>query len=510
MITKKQKIFRICFYSLICLLYFIAYFIFCISNWCMKTFKVSIDAIIFTITNPIKGTNSSVITGAIKYCVPRLLIVLIILVLLCIIDYRINNHLVMQTKIKRLNLSINITQITRVVLALCCIVSLILSVVYVDHHYDLFNYVKLKNQSSNLYEQYYINPDDAEIVLSNENGKKKNLIHIYLESMETTYASTEAGGYQTTNYMPYLTQLANENISFSHTNKLGGFRNTTGTTWTIGSILSQTAGVPFSFPVDGNSMDTYKNFAPGLTNLGDILEDFGYNQMFLCGSDGDFAGRKTYFKQHGNYEVLDYYQAIKKNYIDKDYKVWWGFEDEILYKIAQNELLNNLTKKDQPFNLTMLTVDTHHFEGYTCKLCGSSYSEKTANVVSCADKQIYNFVQWCKYQDFYEDTVIIITGDHPRMDSCLVENTNGNNRRIYNCFINCDIANNLNTQYRTFTSMDIFPTTLSALGFSWNGNRLGLGTDMFSNEKTLAEELGYSYFNTELAKRSNYYLKNFS
>ena len=508
--TKKQKIFRISLYFLICLLYLLAYFIFCITNWCMKTFKVSIDAIIFTITNPIKGTNSSVVTGAIKYCVPRLIIVLAILIIICVLDYKQKYHFTIQTKIKRLKIKLNITQILRTITALSCILSIVLSVVYIDHHYGLFEYIKLRNQSSSLYENYYINPDDSEIVLTNAEGKKKNLIHIYLESMEISYASKDVGGYQNINYMPYLTQLANENISFSNTTQLGGFRNTTGTTWTIGSILAQTSGVPFSFPVEGNSMNTYKKFASGLTNLGDILDDFGYNQMFLCGSDGDFAGRKTYFEQHGNYEVLDYYSAIKKDYIKKGYHVWWGFEDQILYKIAQNELVNNLAKKEQPFNLTMLTVDTHHFDGYVCKLCGESYSNTTANVVSCADRQVYNFIQWCKTQDFYKDTVIIITGDHPRMDSSLVQNLTANKRTVYNCFINCENNQNLNNKNRTFTAMDIFPTSLSALGFSWNNNRLGLGTNMFSNEKTLAEEMGYYTFNTELAKRSKYYLKNFN
>ena len=213
--TKKQKIFRISLYFLICLLYLLAYFIFCITNWCMKTFKVSIDAIIFTITNPIKGTNSSVVTGAIKYCVPRLIIVLAILIIICVLDYKQKYHFTIQTKIKRLKIKLNITQILRTITALSCILSIVLSVVYIDHHYGLFEYIKLRNQSSSLYENYYINPDDSEIVLTNAEGKKKNLIHIYLESMEISYASKDVGGYQNINYMPYLTQLANENISIS-------------------------------------------------------------------------------------------------------------------------------------------------------------------------------------------------------------------------------------------------------------------------------------------------------
>ena len=41
--------------------------------------------------------------------------------------------------------------------------------------------------------------------------------------------------------------------------------------------------------------------------LAGILEQNGYQQEFLCGSDSNFAGRAKYFKQHGNYEVFDIY-----------------------------------------------------------------------------------------------------------------------------------------------------------------------------------------------------------
>lgn len=42
------------------------------------------------------------------------------------------------------------------------------------------------------------------------NIKQKNLIYIYLESMETTYADENNGGAFTENYIPELTKLAQE------------------------------------------------------------------------------------------------------------------------------------------------------------------------------------------------------------------------------------------------------------------------------------------------------------
>ena len=55
--------------------------------------------------------------------------------------------------------------------------------------------------------------------------------------------------------------------------------------------------------------------------------------------------------------------------------------------------------------------------------------------------------------------------------------------------------------------MDMFPTTLASLGASIEGDRLGLGTNLFSDKRTLAEEYGIQKLNKELKKNSNYYYK---
>jgi phosphoglycerol transferase len=53
--------------------------------------------------------------------------------------------------------------------------------------------------------------------------------------------------------------------------------------------------------------------------------------------------------------------------------------------------------------------------------------------------------------------------------------------------------------------MDMFPTTLAAMGCSIEGERLGLGTNLFSDLPTLSEEMGVETLNRELSKRSDYY-----
>lgn len=61
-----------------------------------------------------------------------------------------------------------------------------------------------------------------------------------------------------------------------------------------------------------------------------------------------------------------------------------------------------MADKDEPFNFTMLTVDTHHIGGYKCDLCGDKYDDQYENVLACASAQVDKFVKWLQKQDFYE------------------------------------------------------------------------------------------------------------
>lgn len=501
----KNKILTAFFWTLLGLFLILSTIISSLCDWFNIRFGVSFEEILFTVTSPLKRSDVSFFDEAFEYVIPSaittLIIFIIVLLLFVLLYYIVNIQL--NVTIGKFKFKIAFHKLYQIVCLIVVFVFCFTSISYAFDSLQLGEYISRRLDNTTIYEEYYANPDDIKISSSDNT---KNVIYIYLESMETTYASTDIGGYQETNYIPRLTELAEENVSFSHNESLGGANVTFGAGWTMGVLFSTTTGVPFALPVHGNSMNTFENFTPGITTLGDILEDYGYNQVFLCGSDGTFAGRQNYFEQHGNYNVIDYYDLIEKGYIDKDYYVWWGIEDQKLYDIAKTELLE-LSQKDAPFNFTMLTVDTHHIDGYVCDICGNAYESQLANVLQCADNQIYNFINWCQEQPFYENTVIVITGDHFRMDSSLIKNAP--EKKLYNCFINSAKVPIGTIKNRTFTSLDLFPTTLSAMGFKIQGNRLGLGTDLFSDTDTLAEKLGYDAFNAELGKYSKYYEKNF-
>ena len=154
----------------------------------------------------------------------------------------------------------------------------------------------------------------------------------------------------------------------------------------------------------------------------------------------------------------------------------------------------------------MLTVDTHHIGGYICKLCGDDHAESYSNAIACSSRQVAAFVQWLQQQPFYENTTVIISGDHCSMDKGYFDRNveAGYQRRVYNCFINA-AAKPTYTTSRQFCALDMFPTTLAAMGCAIEGNRLGLGTNLFSYQPTLMELMGYEEFNDHLSQRSPYY-----
>ena len=60
---------------------------------------------------------------------------------------------------------------------------------------------------------------------------------------------------------------------------------------------------------------------------------------------------------------------------------------------------------------------------------------------------------------------------------------------------------------REYTTLDLFPTTVAALGVQIEGNKLGLGVNLYSSEPTLIERYGDEYMDVELLKDSKLYRK---
>ncbi len=366
------------------------------------------------------------------------------------------------------------------VLSVCflsVVVIKILKSIPLNQYIEIFHKSTLAPQESEFYNNEYIFPEYKNVVFPD---KKRNLIVLLCESMESSYTDNKNGGFFKQNLIPNLTEIAKTNINFSHNTYIGGGRDVNGTGWTIAAMTAKFAGLPFNFSGMVDNITGLERFLPNAVTLTDILNHNDYNQHFIFGSDKHFASRDALLESHGNVKVHDINWYKDHEMLANDYFVFWGFEDQKLFEYAKYEL-DVLSSQDKPFMFGLLTVDTHTGEGYICSLCERTYTDfQIKNVIRCSDKQIAIFVDWCKTQKWYENTTIVILGDHlfmtgtdnnvfgdgfettPQEEQDIYNHKTSYSgkapRRWLNIFINSSIHYNKTfTDNREFTSFDMFP-----------------------------------------------------
>lgn len=344
---------------------------------------------------------------------------------------------------------------------------------------------------SELYREHFVAPDSAGI---KPPEKLKNLIVVMLESMETNFER----------YTPEIAELQQNNTNFAP----GGV-SVAGTSWTIAGITGKLCGIPLNMPM---GIDEYlgklPTYLPYANCLMDLLEKYNYKQIYMQGSSGEFTQKRKFWTVHGNVVVHDIEFYRREGAIPEKYRVFWGFEDRKLYRFAQKEL-DSLSAKDRPFALYMLTVDTHQPEGYVDAQCAKEFSgveAKLPTALRCASKQLNDFISWAKKQPWFENTVISVMGDHTMPNLSPKANVPLSDSLYWiNFIVNSSIKGPVRN--RQYTSFDMFPTLLEAMGFELEGRSAGLGRSLYSDSLTMLEIYGRQTLDSLLRERSVQYDK---
>lgn len=480
--------------------------------WARSSYdNISLDEIVFYLNMPLQGTARSFTEDLLLRAVLPALIAFLALEILCVF---IRSKAPVRYRFKGVPLLYAGHFPARMSLVLVFgVLFFWLSVLYPcgDFFLKIESFVKSQINSSPLIEQEYADAGSLALQFPQE---KRNLITLYIESCESTSQDVANGGVFEKNYIPELTQLARDNVSFSQSTLIQGAAVPPASGWTMGGLVAQSAGVPLKFfkytPDVDNMGEQFVDFLPGAVTLGDVLKDAGYRNVFMAGSDFTFGGRRLYYTQHGDYEVRDYLAAVEAGVIPADSYIGWGMQDVNLYQYAKDTLAE-LAAGEEPFHLAILTVDTHN-PCFECELCPQEEPDHFGKVIACSSLQAAEFVRWCQQQDFYENTSIVITGDHASMVDLFYKDSGLNagkhsgsaERFVYNAFINSAVQP-VQEQNRKFTTLDFYPSVLASIGVTIPGERLGLGVNLFSGEPTLCETYGYDYLFAELNKKSPFY-----
>ena len=455
----------------------------------IKFSSINFEEILFLMRGGTEDSDFSALYLALKICIP-------IILTLLVTSYALFYDITFGKKNNKIY-PFKFINKYRVVIT---IVYFLLSAFILSWTSGLINYVIYTNSSSNFIEKHYVDPGDK-ITFKN----KRNLIFIVSESLETTLFTEKQGGHWKYEVTPELYDLLNEDdtVSFYNKNKAEGLNMIQGTSWTTAALVANTSGLPLKIRINKNQYHS-KNFMNGTYGLGDLLEDNGYHNELISSAKTNFGGLQEMFTRHGNYDIVDVKSL--KDYdlsMDKSDKGKWGFNDNYLFETAKKRL-DIISKNKEPFNLELVTIDTHFYDGFVGDYSETKFKEQYENAYATASKQIYDFVSYVRAQDYYKNTTIVIVGDHLSMQDDFFKKRGAKKRYVYNCIVNpgVEIKNNEN---RIATSLDMFPTIVASIGGIIDGNKLGLGVNLFSGDKTLAEEYGVKYLNSELKKKSSFY-----
>lgn len=269
-----------------------------------------------------------------------------------------------------------------------------------------------------------LNVDDQEIAVLNQLGinlsalakpgkiappeNKKNIITIYLESFQLNF--TRHGGDIYPGLSPNINALSDDYVVYTN------FINSV--TPTINAMISSQCGVDIilstdTFVPENNDILTNDAVAKDLLEdnlvcLSDILHDSGYKQVLMKGANIVFSGKGKFFTAHEYDQTLGLYQLNDNDkYTDLNS---WGLQDPMLFDEALN-MLDSL-KDQQPFNLTLLTVNSHTpgFEYSGCPVYEAGNS--LLNGIHCTDYALGQFLNKLEKMDVYKNTVVVIVGDH--------------------------------------------------------------------------------------------------
>ncbi len=352
--------------------------------------------------------------------------------------------------------------------------------------FQIGSFITGKIGTTRIYEKEYISPAGINLL---PEAAQRNLIVLYIESLEADYVDVDG-----INLIPRLSALARENYSFP------GFYQLLYTDATISGQVAGMCGLPFKAELGGkNLFSLLNNNLPNAHCLPDILKENGYNTYFIKSGSLSFANTEGFVKEHGFDlaegidELIRHYPDITKKAAGND----WGIKDSVMYEIAKEKILR-LAAEKKPFLTMITTVDTHEPTTFLDPSCPQKFGDKR-DIVFCADKMAADFLDWLQKQDFYPETTVLVLGDHIKIGKNSVY-PQKKDREIFNMILNP--IDGLTVQKHDWTTLDIAPTILAALGFDNDG--MALGRSLWKKELTLKEKYGPK-LGLEFTKNSDFY-----
>lgn len=237
----------------------------------------------------------------------------------------------------------------------------------------------------------YKTSSSSEQVVNFSSGSPTNVIVIIWESFTEKALHISIDTKEVT---PRFNRLKQQGIYFSNL-YASGDRTNKG----IPAILSGYPAMPNTTIIHSPAK------SEKLPVLSRLFKEKGYYTPFFYGGEPEFANIKSYLLHSGFDPIIG-----KKDFAAKDMNSKWGAHDGVV----MTRVFENLNKSTKPFFATWLTLSSHEpFEiPVPTAFKAENNTAKFMNSLHYTDQVVADFIDKCSQQAWWNNTLVIITGDH--------------------------------------------------------------------------------------------------
>lgn len=333
--------------------------------------------------------------------------------------------------------------------------------------YDMFFNKNSKSLNNDGIKDYLSRKGKNLSIWGKENPKPQNLILIIVESLQSNVFEISQYDY----IIPTLAKLYNDStIIHFDCSSLVGLGNSSDAQFMYNTGLLPLRNEPL---VIRYAQRNYPSLAKAL----------GINSLEIIGEDRELWNHKFTTKSFGFQNLVD------------NVANWGTFnQDSLIFKEAESQLLHLA----QPFFLFITTLSMHpeYNESTTSHSLDPNLLNYTDKYIieylqrlNYFDTQLGYFLEFLKNNDLYNNSLIVIVGDHPILDPDIPEYFKPD--KVPALIIN---SPSLKIRKDEITQLDLYPTILDIFGKHYITPYVeyyGLGTSVFCPEGELPSEKDY-------------------
>jgi len=330
---------------------------------------------------------------------------------------------------------------------------------------------------------------------------KPNIIYVFLEGLERTYGEVSSFGDA---YKP-IRDLGEANLEFTNVQQIYA------TSWSLSGTVATQCGVPLIVNVFNAIIDRSNDdpLVPQAVCMSDLTAARGYRNIYISGAEiaGEnqgYFGYSNFYNSHGGAQIIDrsdllkaYGEGQKVNYGGDG----WGYRDDLVMEHTLKKV-DRLLAGDQPFFLTVATMDTHGPRAFRSDACLAEgepvITHDIMDAVRCTSALAAKFIHQLREKTAGTNTKVVIMSDHLAHRNNATDTLEQFSRRNTVIFLQDDQP----PAYinKKGSMLDVFPTVLDWIG--WlppRDPRAGLGVSLLRGGETLVESLGVDVVNQRLS-----------